>query len=72
MQGEEQSSIKSLKTLFVRFFRILIYLKASMKLSKNVTGFRYPIKTVVAVEGTTITVVTNYPLKNGKIDERSL
>ena len=39
---------------------------------KNVTGFRYPIKTVVDVEGTTITVVTNYPLKKGKTDERSL
>jgi hypothetical protein len=33
---------------------------------KNVAGFKYPIKTVVAVEGTTITVVTNYPLKKGK------
>ena len=39
---------------------------------KNVTGFRYPIKIVVAVEGTTITVITNYPLKKGKIDESSL
>lgn len=39
---------------------------------KNVTGFRYPIKTVVTVEGVTITVITNYPLKKGKTDERSL
>ncbi|WP_328983629.1 hypothetical protein [Thiorhodovibrio winogradskyi] len=39
---------------------------------KNVTGFRYPIKTVVTVEGVKITVITNYPLKKGKTDERSL
>ncbi|WP_201068320.1 MULTISPECIES: hypothetical protein [Thiorhodovibrio] len=39
---------------------------------KNVPGFRYPIKVVVAVEGFTLTVVTNYPLKKGKTDERSL
>jgi len=39
---------------------------------RNITGFRYPIKTVVAVEGTMITVITNYPLKKGKTHERSL
>ncbi|MBF0200439.1 MAG: hypothetical protein HQK66_03830 [Desulfamplus sp.] len=39
---------------------------------KNVTGFKYPIKTVVAVEAGTITVITNYPLKKGKTNENSL
>ncbi len=39
---------------------------------KDVTGFRYPIKTLVAVESGTITVITNYPLKKGKINENSL
>jgi hypothetical protein len=39
---------------------------------KNITGFGYPIKTVVAVEDATITVVINYPLKKGKKDERPL
>lgn len=33
---------------------------------KNVSGFRYPIKIVVAVEGDIITVITNYPLKKGR------
>jgi hypothetical protein len=32
---------------------------------KNMTGFEYPIKAVVAVEGHIITVITNYPLKKG-------
>lgn len=39
---------------------------------KDVTGFRYPIKTLVAVESGTITVITNYPLKKGKRNENSL
>jgi hypothetical protein len=39
---------------------------------KQVTGFKYPIKTIVAVEGSTITVVTNYPLKKGMINENLL
>ena len=33
---------------------------------KNIKGFKYPLKIVVAVEGKTITVVTNYPLKKGR------
>jgi hypothetical protein len=33
---------------------------------KNVSGFRYPIKIVVAVESDIITIITNYPLKKGR------
>ncbi len=33
---------------------------------KNVSGFRYPLKIVVAVEGDIMTVITNYPLKKGR------
>jgi len=33
---------------------------------KDVSGFRYPIKIVVAVEGDIITVITSYPLKKGR------
>lgn len=32
----------------------------------NVEGFRFPLKIVVAVEGATMTVITNYPLKKGR------
>jgi len=33
---------------------------------KNVSGFKYPIKVVVAVESDIVTVITNYPLKKGR------
>ena len=33
---------------------------------KDVQGFKYPIKTVVSVEGNIRTVITNYPLKKGR------
>ena len=33
---------------------------------RNVSGFRYPLKIVVAVEGDDMTVTTNYPLKKGR------
>lgn len=32
---------------------------------RKVDGFVYPLKIVLIVEGTVITVVTNYPLKKG-------
>ena len=32
---------------------------------RDVTGFRYPIKIVVVIDGDTFTVITNYPLKKG-------
>lgn len=32
----------------------------------NVAGFQYPLKMVVSVEGDTVTVITNYPLKKGR------
>lgn len=32
----------------------------------KLTGFRYPVKIVVSVEGDTVTVITNYPLKKGR------
>ena len=33
---------------------------------KNVGGFKFPLKIVVAVESDIITVITNYPLKKGR------
>lgn len=33
---------------------------------KNVSGFKYPIKIVVAVENDIVTVITNYLLKKGR------
>ena len=36
------------------------------ELIKDVPGFIYPIKIVVAVESNIITVITNYPLKRGR------
>ena len=32
---------------------------------KNIAGFKHPLKIVVSVEGDTVTVITNYPLKRG-------
>lgn len=34
---------------------------------RDVEGFKYPLKIVVKVEGDVVTVVTNYPLKKGRI-----
>jgi hypothetical protein len=33
---------------------------------RNLTGFHYPVKIVVSVEGDTVTIITNYPLKKGR------
>ena len=33
---------------------------------KDVSGFKYPLKIAVSVEGDTVTVITNYPLKKGR------
>ena len=33
---------------------------------KNVSGFKYPIKIVVAVENDIVTAITNYLLKKGR------
>ena len=33
---------------------------------RNVSGFKYPIKIVFAVENDIMTVITNYPLKKGR------
>lgn len=37
------------------------------ELIRNIAGFKYPIKIVVSVENHIITVITNYPLKKGRI-----
>ncbi|MCC7201620.1 MAG: hypothetical protein IT393_03000 [Nitrospirae bacterium] len=37
--------------------------KGEHEILRNVTGFKYPLKIVVSVEGDTVTVITNYPLK---------
>ncbi len=34
---------------------------------RDISGFKYPIKIVVAVENDIMTVITNYPLKKGRI-----
>ncbi len=36
------------------------------ELIEDVSGFKYPIKIVVSVEGNIVTVITNYPLKKGR------
>jgi len=36
-------------------------------LVSDISGFKYPIKIVVAVENEVATVITNYPLKKGRI-----
>ena len=36
------------------------------ELLRNVSGFGYPIKIVVAVESNKIVVITSYPLKKGR------
>jgi hypothetical protein len=33
---------------------------------KNVEGFTYPLKVVVAVENDIMTIITTYPLKKGR------
>jgi len=33
---------------------------------KNVEGFKYPLKIVLAIENDIITVITSYPLKKGR------
>ena len=39
---------------------------------RDVTGFKYPIKVIVSVERSTMTVITNYPLKKGRNNESTL
>lgn len=46
--------------------------KGEHEVVKHVTGFKYPIKTLMDVEIDTITVITNYPLKKGKTNENPL
>ncbi len=36
------------------------------ELIRDINGFKYPIKIVVAVEKDVRTVITNYPLKRGR------
>jgi len=37
------------------------------ELIRDISGFKYPIKIVVSVENDIMTVVTNYPLKKGRM-----
>lgn len=34
---------------------------------KTVPGFKHPLKIVVSVEGESLTVITSYPLKKGRV-----
>ena len=50
--------------------RILTTLKlidGEYEFIRDISGFKYPIKIVVAVENDIMTVITNYPLKKGRI-----
>ena len=38
----------------------------------DISGFKYPLKLVVAVDNSIITVITNYPLKKGVSNESTL
>lgn len=40
--------------------------QGEQEIVKDVVGFKYPLKIVVAVEKDITTVITNYPLKKGK------
>jgi hypothetical protein len=33
---------------------------------RNISGLKYALKIVVSVQGDTVTVITNYPLKKGR------
>ena len=39
---------------------------------RDVIGFKYPIKVIVSVERSAMTVITNYPLKKGRNNESTL
>jgi len=39
---------------------------------RDITGFKYPIKVIVSVERSAMTVITNYPLKKGRNNESTL
>jgi hypothetical protein len=44
-----------------------IYLhQGEHEIVRNLMGFHYPVKIVVSVQGDTVTVITNYPLKKGR------
>ena len=45
---------------------------ASSQIIREVTGFKYPIKVIVSVERSAMTVITNYPLKKGRNNESTL
>ena len=35
------------------------------EITRNVPGFKYPLKIIASVDGEVVTVITNYPLKRG-------
>ena len=50
--------------------RILVTLEledGEHELIRDISGFKYPVKILVAVENDIMTVITNYPLKKGRI-----
>jgi len=42
------------------------------EITKEIIGFKYPIKIVATVDNNSITVITTYPLKKGLKDESTL
>lgn len=41
--------------------------QGEQEIIRNVTGFKYPLKIVVSVEDDIISVITNYPVKKGRM-----
>ena len=48
-----------------KIFSELSFDDGEYELIRDVSGFKYPIKIVVSVRRSILTVITNYPLKKG-------
>ena len=46
--------------------------KGKHEILTDVSGFKYPLKLVVDIDDSIITVITNYPLKKGVSNESTL
>ena len=71
MQNEEQLSTRyqceTTKSAVERILAVLELADGEHVLVSDISGFKYPIKIVVAVENEVMTVITSYPLKKGRI-----
>ena len=55
------------KSAVERILAVLELADGEHVLVSDISGFKYPIKIVVAVENEVMTVITSYPLKKGRI-----